>query len=213
MKTIILTSCFFLAGLMTFAQESFMVKTETHYWDASKSYNGYTLFGSGGTTYLIDMEGHVIHTWKIGTNPRFTDNGTLLDAVGGNPSNQNSWKELDWNGNTVWQYTENRSNYAPHHDFDKIYDPKLGDSAFIYIANKSLTLQQCLDAGCDSANSKNYSTAQMDVIVEVDMEGNVIWEWWFFDHVVQDLYPSKSNYGVIKDNPGKTLIFISYAKA
>jgi hypothetical protein len=202
MKKNLLISAFLFYAFSISAQESFITKTETKYWDNANAYNGYTLFGTGGTTYLIDMEGHLIHTWKIGTNPRFTDNGTLLDAVGGNPSNQNSWKELDWNGNTVWQYTESRTGYYPHHDFAKIYNPKLGDSTFIYIANKDLTSQQCLDAGCDVAN--NYTGAQMDVIVEVDMQGNVIWQWSFFDHVVQDLYPAKTaTYGVIKDNPGK----------
>ena len=34
----------------------------------------------------------------------------------------------------------------------------------------------------------------MDTVVEVDMSGNVIWEWWFFDHVVQDVDPAKPNY-------------------
>ena len=200
-KTLLLAAIFFYT-LSMMGQETFMVKTETRYWDAAKSNNGYTLFGSGGVTYLIDMEGQLVHSWKIGTNPRFTENGTLLDAVGGNPSNQNSWKELDWNGNTVWQYTESRAGYYPHHDFAKIYNPKLGDSTFIYIANKDLTSQQCLDAGCDVAN--NYTGAQMDVIVEVDMQGNVIWQWSFFDHVVQDMYPAKTaTYGVIKDNLGR----------
>ena len=191
---------YFLAG-HSFAQESFMVPTETRYWDESKSYNGYTLFGTRGMSYLIDMEGHVIHIWNIGTNPRFTDAGTLLDAVGGNPSNQNSWKELDWNGNTVWQYTESRSAYHGHHDFAKIYNTKLGDSTFIYIANKDLTAQQCLDAGCSPSN--NYTGAQMDAIVEVNKQGTVIWEWWFFNHVVQDIDATKSTYGVIANSPGK----------
>lgn len=183
------------------AQESFFVKTETHYWDNSRTYPGYTLFGTRGKTYLIDFEGHVIHTWNIGTNPRFTEGGTLLDAVGGNPSSQNVWKELDWNGNVVWQYTESRSSYHGHHDFTKIYNPKLGDSTFLYIANKDLTAQQCLDAGCDP--SHNYTGAQMDAIVEVNKQGTVIWEWCFFDHVVQDINPSKSTYGVIANTPGK----------
>jgi hypothetical protein len=185
----------------SYSQECFFVPTETRYWDAANAYNGYTLFGSAGSTYLIDMEGHVINTWKIGTNPRFTDNGTLLDAVGGNPSNQNSWKELDWKGNTVWQYTESRSGYYPHHDFVKIFNPKLNDSTFMYIANRDITSAQCLEAGCDPAN--NYTGAQMDAVVEVDRSGNVIWEWWFFNHVVQDILPAKSTYGVVKDNPGK----------
>jgi hypothetical protein len=190
-----------LSAFVGYTQESFMVKTETRYWDNTNAYNGYTLFGTRGTTYLIDMEGHIIHTWAIGTNPRFTEAGTLLDAVGGNPSNQNSWKELDWAGNTVWQYTETRTNYHGHHDFAKIYNPKLGDSTFIYIANKDLTSQQCLDAGCDPSNT--YNGAQMDAIVEVDRSGNVIWEWCFFDHVVQDIDATKPTYGVISTTPGK----------
>jgi hypothetical protein len=197
---------FLIAGIIIFclkgySQESFMTLTETRYWDESKSNNGYTLFGSGGKTYLIDMEGQVIHTWNIGTNPRFTDGGNLLDAVGGNPSNSNVWRELDWSGNIKWQYTETRSTYHAHHDFAKIYNPKLGDSTFIYIVNKDLTSQQCLDAGCSPSN--NYTGAQMDAVVEVDMKGNIIWEWCFFNHVVQDIDASKSTYGVVKDTPGR----------
>lgn len=201
MKRVWIILVMFLEGNAAPAQECFYIATETRYWDASKAYNGYTLFGTRGVTYLIDMEGHVIHTWPLGTNPRLTEAGTLLDAVGGNPSNQNTWKELDWNGNTVWSYTEKRSNYHGHHDFAKIYNPKLDDSTFIYIANKDLTAQQCLNAGCDPANS--YSGAQMDAIVEVNRAGVVIWEWCFFDHVVQDIDPSKATYGKIASTPGK----------
>ena len=47
----------------------------------------------------------------------------------------------------------------------------------------------------------------MDAIVEVDMQGNVVWEWWFFDHVVQDVDPTKPNYvgagKTIADYPGR----------
>ncbi len=180
-----------------------MISTETRYWDASRTSSGYTLFGTGGKSYLLDFEGHIVHTWNIGTNPRLTERGTLYDAAGGDPSKATTWKELDWNGNTIWQYTESRTGYYPHHDFQLIYNPKLKDTTFLYIANKDLTLQQCLDAGCDPANQKNYSTAQMDVIVEVNRQGTIIWEWSFFDHTVQELFPSKSNYGVVKNTPGR----------
>jgi hypothetical protein len=47
----------------------------------------------------------------------------------------------------------------------------------------------------------------MDALVEVDMQGNVVWEWWFFDHVVQDLDPAKPNYvgagKSVADYPGR----------
>lgn len=202
MKKIFLLTSILLGAYHAFTQESFFVQTETRYWDESKAYNGYTLFGTRGTTYLIDMEGRVVHTWPIGTNPRLTDAGTLLDAMGGDPSNSKTWKELDWSGNTVWTYTESRSGYYPHHDFEKIYNKKLGAYTFIYIANKDLTAAECLAAGCSP--SGNYTGAQMDVIVEVDQQGNVIWQWSFFDHVVQDIDATKTaTYGVVKDNPGR----------
>jgi hypothetical protein len=207
-KTVLLAVLLCLAGILS-AQECFFTPTETRYWDQSKSYNGYTLFGSGGTTYLVDMEGHVVHSWKIGTNPRFTEGGTLLDAVGGDPSNSNVWKELDWNGNVVWTYTEKRSNYHPHHDFVKIYNPKLGDSTFMYIANKDYTAAQCLAAGANPASS-SYTGVQLDVVVEVNRAGRIIWEWAFFDHIVQEFDATKTaTYGVVKNTPGRININMS----
>jgi len=206
MKTARFVIALILAAHGLIAQESFFVKTETRYWDEANAHNGYTLFGTRGTSYLIDMEGRVVHSWSIGTNPRFTAHGTLLDAVGGDPSQSKQWRELDWNGSTVWQYAETRTGYWPHHDFDCIYNPKLGDTTFIYIANKDLTAAQCLAAGCDPKN--DYTGAQMDVIVEVDRRGNVIWEWSFFDHIVQDLDASKPTYGSIRNTPGRININI-----
>jgi hypothetical protein len=188
-------------GMQLAAQESMFIKSETRYWDQANAYNAYTLFGASGKTYLIDMEGHVVHTWNTGTNPRFLDNGNLLDATKADPSGFQGWQELDWYGNVVWSYTETRSTYAPHHDWVRIYNKKLGAYTTLYIANKTLTHQQAIAAGCDPAN--NYTGAQMDAIVEVDMSGKIIWEWWFFDHVVQDLDASKSTYGVVADHPGK----------
>ena len=42
--------------------------------------------------------------------------------------------------------------------------------------------------------TRAYDGAQMDAVVEIDMAGNVVWEWWFSDHVVQDIDPAKPNY-------------------
>lgn len=201
---IILLISLFLVNIDLIAQESLMIETETRYWDKTNAYNGYTLFAGGGKTYLVDMEGRIVKTWNIGTNPRLSEQGTIIDATKPDPSGFSGWQELDWNGNIIWSYTEKRTGYAPHHDFKKIYNKKLGAYTFIYIANKTVTQQQCIDAGCDPANSNFYKTAQMDAIVEVDLSGNIIWEWWFFDHAVQDIDPSKtSTYGIISQTPGK----------
>jgi hypothetical protein len=55
------------------------------------------------------------------------------------------------------------------------------------------TDQEALDTGCDPAKGP-YDGAQLDSIVEIDMKGNIIWEWRFFDHAVQDIDPTKPNY-------------------
>jgi len=201
---------FLLAGLHALvvavslhAYESLQGPTELLYWDKARAYPGYTWFGARGTTYLLDMEGRVVHTWPIGTNPHLLTNGNVLDASKDDPSGFGGFTEVDWNGDIVWQYTETRTNYAPHHDFVRIFNPKQNAFTTLYIANKTVTHEQAIAAGCDPANGP-YTGAQMDAVVEVDMAGNVIWEWWFFDHVVQDIDPIKTNYLTsIANAPGR----------
>jgi len=188
------------------AYESLMGFTETRYWDKAHAYNGYTLFAGAGNTYLVDMEGRVAHSWKMGTNPKLLENGDLLDASRDDPSGFGGFQEMDWNGNVVWKYTETRTDYHPHHDFLRIFNPKLNAYTTLYIANKDLTNDQCIAAGCDPKHAP-YNGAQMDTIVEVDMQGKIVWEWLFFDHVIQDIDSTKSNYvGAVKtiaDYPGR----------
>ena len=175
------------------AYESFQGASELVYWDKTKTCDGYTFFGVRGTSYLVDMEGRVVHTWPVGTNPHLLDNGHVLDASNDDPSGFGGFKEVDWNGSTVWAYTESRTNYLPHHDFTRIFNSKLGTNTTLYIANKTLTYDQCIAAGCNPASGP-YTNAQMDVIVEVDLASNIVWEWSFFDHLVQNFDSNKLNY-------------------
>ena len=93
------------------AYEVLQGPTEVRYWDAARAYNGYTLFGAPGGTYLIDMEGRVVQTWtRVRTNPRFLDNGNILDSSTDDPSRGSGFIEVDWDDNVVWRYTETRSN-------------------------------------------------------------------------------------------------------
>ena len=185
------------------AYEAFQGPTEVLYWNKTQTADGYTFFGVRGTTYLVDMEGRVVHTWPIGTNPHLLDNGDVLDASKDDPSGFGGLTEVSWNGSNVWSYTETRTNYVPHHDFVRIFNPKLGTNTTLYIANKTVTSNQCIAAGCNPASGA-YTNAQMDAIVEVDMAGNIVWEWWFYDHLVQNFDPAKSNYvSSISNHPGR----------
>ena len=163
--------------------------TGLNYWDEERAFEGYTLFGAQGnaTTYLLDMEGNVVHSWPISGNPRLLDNGNLFAR-----DTDGSFNEVDWDGNTVWSYRETRPNYVSHHDYVRAFNPKLGEPTTFYIANRDVSQEECIALGCDPAN--DYTGAQIDTIVEVDMDGNIIWEWRFVDHLVQDRYPDKANY-------------------
>ena len=183
----------FMSANVLHAYERLQGPTEVLYWNKTNAYAGYTFFGVRSNTYLLNMEGRVVHTWPLGTNPRLLTNGNILDATSGDVSGFATLKELDWNGSTVWQYTEARTNYAPHHDFIRIYNPKPGTNTTLYIAAKTVSSNACIAAGCNPANGP-YTNAQVDAVVEVDMAGNVIWEWCFFDHGIQDFDASKSNY-------------------
>jgi hypothetical protein len=83
---LLFTALFVLVAGSVQAYERLEGPTELLYWDQARAYNGYTLFGVGGTRYLIDMEGQVVHMWRLGTNPRLLENGNLLDATKDDPS-------------------------------------------------------------------------------------------------------------------------------
>ncbi|MCU0982410.1 MAG: aryl-sulfate sulfotransferase, partial [Pirellulaceae bacterium] len=195
-----------LAAGMAAAYERLQGPTELLFYNKDKAFNGSTLFGVGSRTYLLDMEGRVVHTWPIGTNPHLLDNGNILDASKDDPSGFQGFTELDWDGKVVWEYVEKREGYAPHHDWVRIFNKQLNAPTTLYIANKSITHEQAIAAGADP-NKGPYRDGQMDAVVEVDMQGNVVWEWWFFDHIVQDVGPAKPNYvgdgRTVADHPGR----------
>ena len=83
-----------LSATSLHAFEALQGPTELLYWDAANSYTGYTWFGVRGTTYLLDMEGRVAHTWPIGTNPHVLTNGNVLDASKDDPSGFGGFAEV-----------------------------------------------------------------------------------------------------------------------
>ncbi|MEI6175762.1 MAG: aryl-sulfate sulfotransferase [Verrucomicrobiota bacterium] len=199
-------SAFLLCTVAAFGYERLQGPTELLFSDKEKALSGYTLFGVGSRTFLLDLEGRVVHTWPVGTNPHLLDNGNVLDASKDDPSGFQGFKEVDWDGKTVWEYSEKREGYAPHHDWVRIFNKALNAPTTLYIANKSITNDQAIAAGADPKKGP-YREGQMDAIVEVDMQGKVVWEWWFFDHVIQDIDPAKPNYvgegKSIADHPGR----------
>ena len=111
-----------------------------------RSYKGYTLFTPlrGDSTYLIDMDGLIVHRWHFPDllmgYGRLLENGNLLlianlqgEADGDRyiaedpdapvekrlrslGGNASLAREVNWEGETVWEY----ENPAIHHDFKRL---------------------------------------------------------------------------------------------
>ena len=90
----------------------------THY-EKGRAFEGYTLFAPmlGRNVWLIDMMGQVVHQWKMDNVPgnygKLLTNGNLLYLGKLIPSplpefggNGGQLIEVDWDGNTVWEYID-----------------------------------------------------------------------------------------------------------
>jgi hypothetical protein len=182
--------------------------TELHYWDKERAYNGYTLFAArfppSGISYLIDMEGNIVNQWPAGSHPILLESGNFMDEILDADMTYSGFQELDWEGNRLWEYHEKRKDYTPHHDYLRTFNKKLNAYTTMYIANRDISREEAIAAGC---NPDNANDGSIDTIVEVDMDGNIVWEWRFIDHVVQDVDPTKPNYvgegKTIADYPGR----------
>ena len=125
MKKISLILCILLMAGTAFGASQFYSPTELSYHNPSKAFQGYNLFhplAGQQTTFLIDMNGEVVHTWPmdddkwvVSNMAHLYDDGLLLREqsplyigrfkVGtnqGNPQTGTVYKFLDWNGNEVY---------------------------------------------------------------------------------------------------------------
>ena len=109
-----------VAGFATsaYAYQALVGPTGVVYYDKGKTYDGYTLFAPNSckNTYLIDMEGNLVHKWRSkyypGLYAELLPNGNLLrgarppykycgiDGVCGRV------EEIDWDGNVVWDFRD-----------------------------------------------------------------------------------------------------------
>lgn len=181
------------AGVVAPGYEASRGPTELIHWDPQKAYPGYAFIRARlpGVTgvYLIDMAGQVVNYWPEFTDAYLLEDGTMFGAKG--PS---TFSQVDWKGNVLWEHTDSRETHHPHHDFLRIYNPELEEYTVLYIANEDLTHDEVIALGADPDAVDRYEGTQMDVIVEVDRNGDVVWEYRFRDHLVQDRTPFAPNH-------------------
>ncbi len=203
----------FLVSVSSFSQNTLGVLRND-----SGSFNGYTLFSPLQTpnTYLINNCGQVINQWTSSNQPAaavyLLENGNLLTTVkidnteitlGGTGGKAELY---DWDGNLLWEYTYSTNLVSQHHD---IYP--LPNGNFLLLAVTTMTEAEAIQAGRDPSkiiDGKLYNEQLIELEPIGTNQANIVWEWNFNDHLIQDFDATKDNYGVVADN--QQLLDINY---
>jgi hypothetical protein len=174
---------------------------------------GYTLVApsSSTQTFLIDLEGRVLHSWKSGypgLAAYLLDNGTLLRSASIGPMGNGTFhgggaggivEELDWNGNLLWRFEHSSDAYLLHHDIEP-----LPNGNVLMIAWEHKSVDEALAAGRDP-QLVGPQGMWTDYVIEVKPTlpegGEIVWEWHVWDHLVQNLDAGKPNFGNITEYP------------
>jgi len=165
-----------------------------------KCWNGYTVFQARdeGAT-IIDMNGGVVNHWHHlqGFPNKLLPGGYMMGSLGERNTtygwqDQKDLVQVDWDGNIVWRFNKNiyveDPGYEPewmarqHHDFQREGNPVgyyvPGMECKVDSGNTLLlTHNDVLDPNI------SLHTLSDDRIIEVDWEGNIVWEWNCHEHI------------------------------
>lgn len=192
--------------------------TGTTIYDADEAYSGYTIFPSAKGALLIDMRGNEVQLWEglEGMPNKILPGGYVM----GNTETRNpkygyqdklDLVQVDWEGNVVWKFQNNQQIQDPdykgyiarqHHDYQRE-----GSSTGYYAPDatpKALAGNTLILTHTDVENSAISDKPLLDDrIIEVDWEGNIIWEWKASDHFEEYGFDSIAR-NVLSKNPSMT---------
>jgi hypothetical protein len=173
---------------------------------------GYTLIAplNSKKTYLVDMQGRVVRAWEskytAGQEAYFLENGHLLRAatlddrerIFSGAGQGGRVQEFDWDGGLVWDFKFHDDKRVAHHDICR-----LPNGNVLLIVWEIKTGAETIAAGRRPETVRGPWLA--DSIVEVKpaglTNGELVWEWHAWDHLIQDSDPSKANFGDVGKHP------------
>jgi hypothetical protein len=161
------------------------------------------------TTYLIDREGNVVHTWKSDYAPSseyLVNDGLIRGArvpdaprfFGGGQGGR--IEKLSWHGDLVWSFEQADERRLFHHDFEVMPNGNI-----LSLCWEAKTREESLQAGRNPDNTPQAGLWP-DMIVEIEPSssgGKVIWEWHTWDHMIQNHDADLPDYGEPGRHPRK----------
>lgn len=168
------------------------------------AFDGFTLFAPlrSKTTFLVDMQGEVVHTWENPNPPlgvylqpdgkllrcaRIDDNPTFFGGgLGGRI------QELAGDGAVTWEFVLSNGKNTLHHDIEP-----LPNGNILALAWEALTKEEALALGRDPAHAENgfWPCWILEIRPTRPSGGTIVWEWHAKDHLVQDFDRAKANFG------------------
>lgn len=176
-------------------------------------FEGYTLFSPAGntTTYLVNDCGQLVHRWdsdyQPGNSVYLMDDGSIFRASRvdgarlGEPGVGGRIEKISWNNEVLWSWEYANDTANQHHDFHV-----LPNGNVLVLAWDLRTFEEAVQAGRDPETLSD-NELWPDHVIEVNPvgsdQGEIVWVWDSWDHLVQDFDITKDNYGVVGDAPGK----------
>ena len=166
--------------------------------------------------FLLDMCGNIVHTWENADTLRpanviyILENSDVMTTYRpANFDNDAIWaggggatiERRTWDNEPIWSFTRNDAEYRLHHDIQP-----MANGNVLVTAWEQRDSLECIEAG---RNPENLTGAGMwsEVVWEIapndDGDGEIVWEWAVWDHLIQDFDSTKSHYGVVADNIDK----------
>jgi Arylsulfotransferase (ASST) len=186
----------------------------------ARAYDAYLLFSplASTTTYLIDNEGQLLHSWSSEFTPGnavyLLENGNLLRTGRANCPAMNEGgaggvvQEIAWDGTVIWEYAHCDAGYRAHHDVEPMPNGNI-----LMISWELKTEAEAIAAGRDPsriANGQIWPDYLLEIAPDGAAGGTVVWEWHVWDHLIQDHDANQTNVGVLSDHPER--VDINYPK-
>jgi len=176
----------------------------------SMSSEGYTLFTptSSKSTFLIDSCGFLVKQWSSahvpGQSAYLLADGSLLrtaripgNFTGGGIGGR--IEKIDWDGNLIWAVNLANDIFHQHH----VAHPMPNGNILTVVWYK-YSREQAILKGFNPAKLTNqgiWSDRIMEIRPLPDNGYEIVWEWDFWDHTIQDLDPLKENFGDVAAHP------------
>ena len=167
--------------------------------DRARVLPGFTLFApatGAGAVYLVDIQGNVVHTWKMPYQPGLygylTDKGTLFyngqirndSFIGQTPFMGGAVMEADWNGKILWELKQ-----PDHHHDGRLL--RNGNVLLLCSAPLPSAIARRVRGGL-AGSEQPGGTINSDYLLERTPDGRTVWEWRAWEHMEPEEYPITS---------------------